>query len=225
MTTLAVTGSVVHRHRAERGVVHLSLVAEGSDREAVVAEAEALHARVAEQATGHRRQGAATWWSAQDVTVGPVVPPVRWEADGTSSVPDPDRPTRFRARSVVVVRFSDFATLSAWVSELARVDGVAVDALEWSLSHDSRVEAERAARVAAIADAVTRAGDYAEALDLPTPVLVAVFEPGLRPGASSGAATFGLARAAMSPAGGGSGFDLAPADIEVHAEISADFTA
>jgi hypothetical protein len=32
MTTFAVTGSVVHRHRAERGVVHLSLVAEGIDR-------------------------------------------------------------------------------------------------------------------------------------------------------------------------------------------------
>ena len=77
MTTIAVTGSVVHRHRAERGVVHLSLVAEGTDREAVVAEAESLHARVAEQATGHRRQGAATWWSAQDVAVGPVVEPPR----------------------------------------------------------------------------------------------------------------------------------------------------
>jgi predicted secreted protein len=225
MTTIAVTGSVVHRHRAERGVVHLSLVAEGTDRAAVVAEAETLHARVSEQATGHRRQGAATWWSAQDVTVGPVAPPVRWDADGTSSAPDPDLPARFRARSVVVVRFSDFAALSAWVSELARVDGVSVDALEWSLGHDSRAEAERAARVAAVADAVTRAGDYAGALGLSQPVLVAVFEPGLRPGASGGAATFGLARAAMSPAGGGGGFDLAPADIEVHAEISADFTA
>jgi len=226
VTVLAVTGSVVHRHRAERGVVHLSLVTEGTDRDAVVAETEALHARVSDQATGHRRQGAATWWSAQDVTAGPVAEPVRWDADGASSAPDPDRPQRFRARSAVVVRFADFGALSSWVSELARVEGVSVDALEWSLSHDSRLEAERAARVAAVADAVTRAEDYAEALGLPQPVLVAVFEPGLRPGSGGGAQTFGLARAAMSASSGGDGgFDLAPADIEVRAEISADFTA
>jgi predicted secreted protein len=227
MTTFAVTGSVVHRHRAERGVVHLSLVAEGTDREAVAAETEALHAQVAEQATGHRRQGAATWWSAQDVTVGPVAEPVRWDADGASSALGPDRPTRWRARSAVLVRFSDFGALATWVSELARVEGVSIDALEWSLGHDSRLEAERAARLAAVADAVTRADDYAEALGLSRPVLVALFEPGLRPGSSGGAATFGLARvaSATSPAGGADGFDLAPADIEVHAEISADFTA
>ena len=77
-----------------------TLPADEAERKAVVAEAESLHAQVSEQATGHRRQGAATWWSAQDVTVGPVAPPVRWDADGTSSAPDPDLPALTAAAEI-----------------------------------------------------------------------------------------------------------------------------
>ena len=225
MATLAVSGSVTHRYRAERGVVHLSLGFEGDDREAVVADSVALHGRVSREATAFRRQGAATWWSAQSVTVGLVAEPVAVDGAGASSSRR-DRPVRHRTRSTVEVRFQDFAALSEWVTDLALVDGVSIDWIEWSLSHDRRAEAERSARIAAVADAVARAADYAEALGLRTPTLAAVFEPGLRPGAPGGGMPFGAARSMMAKGGGGDdGFDLAPDDIEVHAEISADFVA
>ena len=229
MATISVSGSVTHRHRAERGVVHLTLGFDGDDRERVVRDGVALHARVAEEATGHRRQGAATWWSAQGVSVGLVTEPVAWEGGGASAGSgDGGRQepvVRFRSRSTVDVRFQDFDVLAAWVTEVAQRDGVAVDWIEWSLSHDRRPEAERAARVAAVADAVARAGDYAEALGLAMPTLQAVWEPGLRPG-GTGSGGFGFARAATMAKGGGDAvFDLSPADIEVTAEISADFTA
>ena len=52
-----------------------------------------------------------------------------------------------------------------------------------------------------------------------------MWEPGLRPG-GTGSGGFGFARAATMATGGSDAvFDLSPADIEVTAEISADFTA
>jgi uncharacterized protein YggE len=112
------------------------------------------------------------------------------------------------------------------VGEVAVEPGVTVEWIEWSLSHDRRPEVEKAVRVAAIADAVTRAGDYAEALGLGRPTLQSVFEPGLRPGAPGGGSPFGLARAvATFSSGGPVAFDLHPDDIEVTAEVSADFVA
>ncbi|GAA0963760.1 SIMPL domain-containing protein [Frigoribacterium faeni] len=223
MATLAVSGSVTHRHHAERGVLHLSIGFEGDDRPTVVDESMAVHNRVSDRATALRRQGAATWWSAQSVSVSLVTEPGVGDGSRASSV-------RYRTRSTIDVRFQDFAALTEWVGELAHVEGVSIDGIEWSLGHERRAEVERAARVAAIADAVARAADYAEALGLGTPVLAAVYEPGLRPGdGGTGAMPFGVARAAMmSTWGAGQGsttFDLQPDDIEVTASISADFTA
>ena len=130
---------------------------------------------------------------------------------------------RYQGTVWIKITIGDLSVLGELVTRLGDLERTRVDGPEWALRPDSPVRAEAARQ--AVRQAVQRAHDYAEALGLPEPVLVAVFEPGLRPGASGGAATFGLARAAMSPAGGGGGFDLAPADIEVHAEISADFTA
>lgn len=133
---------------------------------------------------------------------------------------------RFRTRAAVDVRFSDFDALASWVGDVALEPGVGIEWIEWSLSHARRPEVEKAVRVAAIADAVTRAGDYAEALGLGRPTLQSVFEPGLRPGAPGGGSPFGLARAvATFSSGGPVAFDLHPDDIEVTAEVSADFVA
>ncbi|VXB88431.1 SIMPL domain-containing protein [Frigoribacterium sp. 9N] len=223
MATLSVSGSATHRHRAERGVVHLTVGFDGDDREAVVRDTAAVHSRLTEQATAWRRQEAATWWSAQRVAVETEATTDRGDgADATraSSV------VRFRTRAAVDVRFSDFDALASWVGDVAVEPGVTVEWIEWSLSHDRRPEVEKAVRVAAIADAVTRAGDYAEALGLGRPTLQSVFEPGLRPGAPGGGSPFGLARAvATFSSGGPVTFDLYPDDIEVTAEVSADFIA
>lgn len=229
MVTLSVSGSATHRHRAERGVVHLSVGFEGDDREQVVRDTAAVHARLTEQATAWRRQGAATWWSAQSVTVAVVTEAVTGAMTERGDGADVTRASsvvRFRTRAAVDVRFSDFDALATWVGDVAVEPGVSIEWVEWSLSHARRPEVEKAVRVAAIADAVGRAGDYAEALGLGQPTLQSVFEPGLRPGASGGTSPFGLARAAATfSTGGPTTFDLHPDDIEVSAEVSADFVA
>lgn len=225
MATLSVSGSATHRHRAERGVVHLSVGFEGDDREKVVRDTAAVHARLTEQATAWRRQEAATWWSAQSVTVAVVTEAMTDRGDG-ADVTRASPVVRFRTRAAVDVRFSDFDALATWVGDVAVEPGVTIEWIEWSLSHVRRPEVEKAVRVAAIADAVSRADDYAEALGLGQPTLQSVFEPGLRPGASGGGSPFGLARAAATfSTGGPTTFDLHPDDIEVTAEVSADFVA
>ncbi|WP_277960157.1 SIMPL domain-containing protein [Frigoribacterium faeni] len=225
MATLSVSGSATHRHRAERGVVHLTVGFDGDDREAVVRDTAAVHSRLTEQATAWRRQEAATWWSAQSVTVAVETEATADRGNGADAT-RASSVVRFRTRAAVDVRFSDFDALASWVGEVAVEPGVTVEWIEWSLSHDRRPEVEKAVRVAAIADAVTRAGDYAEALGLGRPTLQSVFEPGLRPGAPGGGSPFGLARAvATFSSGGPVAFDLHPDDIEVTAEVSADFVA
>lgn len=225
MATLSVSGSATHRHRAERGVVHLAVGFDGDDREEVVRDTAAVHSRLTEQATAWRRQEAATWWSAQSVTVAVETEATADRGNGADAT-RASSVVRFRTRAAVDVRFSDFDALASWVGEVAVEPGVTVEWIEWSLSHDRRPEVEKAVRVAAIADAVTRAGDYAEALGLGQPTLQSVFEPGLRPGAPGGGSPFGLARAvATFSSGGPVAFDLHPDDIEVTAEVSADFVA
>ena len=73
------------------------------------------------------------------------------------------------ATSVVVARFEALSPLVLAVAQLA---GVQVDGPWWSLSHDH--PAHRDARIAAIADARTRAADYAAAFDATLGALVSI---------------------------------------------------
>ncbi|MCU1529870.1 MAG: hypothetical protein JWP75_3633 [Frondihabitans sp.] len=132
---------------------------------------------------------------------------------------------RFRARSTVEATFVDFTALAEWVSDLAGREGVHIEGLDWTLTTATQVKLEREARIEAVQNAVTKAADYASALDLGTPTLDAVFEAGLRPGlGSGGGASVARAKTMSSPAHDGGSFELAPRDIEVTATISADFT-
>jgi uncharacterized protein YggE len=175
MAVIAVSGTVTHRYHAERGLLRLAVELEGDDRSSVVDDSVAVHNRVTERATTLRRQGAATWWTARSVSVGVVSEPSAADGTRASSV-------RYRTRSTIEVRFQDFTALADWVGELAHVEGVTIEGVEWSLGHARRAEVEQDARLAAVADAVARASDYADALGLGAPELQAVYEPGLRPG-------------------------------------------
>jgi uncharacterized protein YggE len=223
MAVIAVSGTVTHRYHAERGLLRLAVELEGDDRSSVVDDSVAVHNRVTERATALRRQGAATWWTARSVSVGVVSEPSAADGTRASSV-------RYRTRSTIEVRFQDFTALADWVGELAHVEGVTIEGVEWSLGHARRAEVEQDARLAAVADAVARASDYADALRLGAPELQAVYEPGLRPGeGGAGGVPFMASRALMARStlddSGSVVFDLQPDDIEVTATISADFTA
>jgi uncharacterized protein YggE len=223
MAVIAVSGTVTHRYHAERGLLRLAVELEGDDRSSVVDDSVAVHNRVTERATTLRRQGAATWWTARSVSVGVVSEPSAADGTRASSV-------RYRTRSTIEVRFQDFTALADWVGELAHVEGVTIEGVEWSLGHARRAEVEQDARLAAVADAVARASDYADALGLGAPELQAVYEPGLRPGeGGAGGVPFRASRSLMAGStlddSGSVVFDLQPDDIEVTATISADFTA
>ncbi|BBY52525.1 SIMPL domain-containing protein [Mycolicibacterium arabiense] len=79
-----------------------------------------------------------------------------------------DEPPRtvFTAAAQLEVKFSDFEALSKWIWWTASVDSLRVQTIDWALTAARRSEIERDARMQAVRDAVQRAQDYADALDL-----------------------------------------------------------
>lgn len=211
--TLAVHGDATIHHPAERGTVRAVLSFDGIDREPIVRATTALHERITAAAAAHQQSGAATWWSADRVAFSAY-------KEWTKNVPK----QRFRAGATVEVKFRDFAALSAWVTELGETDGVAAH-VTWALTEVTRVDLERRVRIDAVQEALRRATDYAASLERPAPRLVAVYEPGLRPGTGSGGGPDGMSSRMMmagAPTGEQS-IELKPEDIAVSASVTADF--
>jgi uncharacterized protein YggE len=178
-----------------------------------------LHARLSADAERHVGAGAATRWTADHLYVSTVQ---RYLKDSDVSEP-------FQvAAAGVAVRFSDFAALSAWVTEVGSADGVVVDGVEWELTDARRKEVETEVRAEAVRDAQERAAAYAAALGLSAVTVGALFEPGLRPhgqpGFDAGAPKYAR-MAAADFGGGGPVVSMRPEQIEVTATITADFTA
>jgi uncharacterized protein YggE len=211
-----VAGEATRSHSAERGTVHLEVSLTGDDRTLVSAATIEAHNEIVAEASAQESLGSVTAWSADRVSTEEFQ---EYPPGGSEPI------RRFRARTTVEVTFVDFTALADWVSALGGREGVHVRALDWTLTAETRERLERDARIAAVRDAVTKAADYASALDLGTPDLDAVYEEGLRPGLGGGTVP-GFARAAMmkSAAQEGASFELSPRDIDVSATISADFT-
>ncbi|GAA4674812.1 SIMPL domain-containing protein [Frondihabitans cladoniiphilus] len=217
MTTFVVAGDATISHPAERAIVRIQVALTSTDRGAASRAAVEAHNVVASEAAAHHASGVATWWQADQVAT--------WSyEDHAAGAESPI--TRYRAQSQLSVTFQDFAVLATWVGRLLEWPSVQVQGIDWLLTVSKQAELLRAARIQAVEDAVTKAADYAAALELGTPALDAVFEEGLRPGLGGGGGSFGRAAMKMSaaPLEGGS-LDLKPGDIEVTARITADFTA
>jgi uncharacterized protein YggE len=215
MTTFVVAGDATRSHPAERGTVRLTVMLTGADRRQVSADTIATHNEVVAEASVQESLGALTAWSTYRVSTE--------EFQEYGHGDEPVR--RFRARSTVEATFVDFTALADWVSELVGREGVHIEGIDWTLTTTTRIRLEREARIEAVNDAVTKAADYASALDLGTPTLEAVFEDGLRPGlGGSGIRPLARSAVAKSAVHEGDSFELAPRDIDVTATISADFT-
>lgn len=215
MTTFVVAGSATKSHPAERGTVSITVGFSGPDRGRVRSDSIDVHAAVTDEAKAHADSGAAVDWTAERVSTSAFREYVK---DSDETV------VRYRAASTVTVAFADFGALADWVSDLAERPGVAVDDIAWSLTDEVRASLLRDVRVEAVQDAITKANDYAAALDRGSPTLDAVFEEGLRPNVDGGGGG-GFARASLMMKGSPDGsYALKPADIEVTASISADFT-
>ncbi len=130
---------------------------------------------------------------------------------------------RYVGRVTTSVVLTDFEALSDLVVSLAAIDLVSVDGPWWELRPASDVY--RQARLAAAADALRRARDYAEAFGAEVVSLVEVADLGMsqhdRPPHAAGA-RFMLA-AAGQPESSGPEFDLEPERQQVTGQVEARF--
>ena len=129
------------------------------------------------------------------------------------------------ARIRVVVK--DFTALGEMITRLADAEMRSIDGPYWSLRRDSEVY--RRARTEAVAEAVTRAKEYAAAIGSQITALVELSDSGL---STQGApAPQGMVRYAALAKGSGSGgayeppaLDLEPVRQSVYASVEARFT-
>lgn len=212
MVLIAVHGSAARLLPAERGTVHLSLGWEADDRAVALRTVTDAHARAVRDAKSLVHRGVATWWGSDQVRV-------RAER---RYVKDEDWRTVQVARAQVKVKFRDFSALSDWVDDIGSVAGTAIDGIDWTITEGHRREVEREVRVRAVQDATARAEAYATAIGGGAVRLERLWEPGLRP-SSIGSAEGGVVTRAMMKAAGSGGIELRPDDIEVSAEVTADF--
>lgn len=216
MVTIAVHGTASHRVAPEFARVVVDAAATGQDRGDVVHRVVTQHERLLQEATAFETAGAVDSWHTSGLTTG-----ITWEwrtVDGAN-----ERVRSFRADAEIAVTFRDVPQLQTWLVEVAQRDDVEVREIRWELTDASRIAALSMLRAAAVTDAVTRAVDLADAAGLGAPRLIAIFEPGLRPGDGTGGGPTPVFARAMAADGGGAGLNLRPQDIELTAEVTADF--
>lgn len=124
------------------------------------------------------------------------------------------------ASASVIATFTDFGDLAAWLDRTATLDGVGVNHIEWTLTGDTRHTVEREIRQEALRDAVRRAQDYADALDLGPVAIRTISDAGLSGQAQPKVL---MARAMADPAGGTPQISLRPDDIQIEVQVEAKF--
>ena len=213
MVLIAVHGSASRFLPAERGTVQVQIALEHDDRATVVQQVGALHERFVADAKSFVHAGTATWWGSDQVRARAERRYVKdSEAHHIVQV----------ATAEVTVKFRDFEALAEWFETAGGVTGVTIGGIEWTVTEKRRAQVEREVRIEAVADAVARAEAYASAIGGTGVTLEALWEPGLRPGALGGGGG-GFVSRSMLMAGGHAAIELRPDDIEVSAEVTADF--
>lgn len=129
-----------------------------------------------------------------------------------------ERVVAYHGSVTTTVTMTDFAVLGELMLRLADQDQVAVAGPWWSLRPDSPVHRE--ARRAAIAEALSRAREYAEALGARVTALLTLSDTGM----SDEPMAFRMVGSTRSAGGGGAAeIDLDPQQQTVHAAVEARF--
>ena len=220
-TDITVRGSFTALHPPERGTVRAAISFEGSEMEAtydeVARELEAVKTSVLRLTDG--AESPVTWWSADQLRTWSTRP---WHEKGKQL------PLVHHASVGVEVKFRDFAELSRWVGEhVAGTEGFSVSGVRWTLVATHREQVVAEVRANAVADAVTRAQQYADALGLGPVRPVAIADPGMLGinAPTGGGHADVMAVPAGAPRGGGPDVELFPQDIRVSATVEARFVA
>ena len=218
---ITVRGSHHAKAAPERAKVRVRVARDGDDVEQVVGDVARLTEQVRSSLTAlhDADAGPVVAWSSERVQTWSSRP---WNQDGEQL------PLVHHAQIGVDAEFADFTALGRWLSDLATVEGVAVDDVEWTLTDDHRAELLADVRSGAVADARAKAEGYARALGLDRLTVLAVADAGmlgegLHP-VGGGAEPFPVGRmkamAASVPE-----VELAPRPITVTAEVDARFLA
>jgi len=218
--SITVQGSFESFHPAERAIIRLKVGFEGPDKAKAYTSTARAASEIGEQlgslyAPDH---GPVTWWSSEQIRTWSQRP---WNQDGKQL------PLVHHAMVTFQAKFSDFARLGEWISDVAARPGVAIEQIEWALTERRRIEVTRQAREGAVGDAQAKAKAYADSLGLAKVRVIAIADQGMlgdRAGAHA-LAGGGMARAAYMSARGGPEISFVPEDIAVSARVDAMFEA
>ncbi|UOW00145.1 SIMPL domain-containing protein [Agrococcus sp. SCSIO52902] len=217
MVEILVTGEAVERAAAERATVTVQSRWQADAPEAAMTLVAKAHSRVSAEARAFAESGAVDTWHADRVWVSHHR---EWVGEG-----QPQRLV-FTASASVTATFVDVEALGTWIGELGAEQVHEVGGIAWSLAEGTERELASRARSRAIADAVARAADYAEAAGLGAPVVRSIREPGVEPPRPLLAKRQrGVESMVLGAADAGGAVELAAGDIEVQALVEVGFSA
>jgi len=215
--TITVRGENETRTAPERATVHLSVRAEGAEREAVVERTMSLAEPVRTSISERNGTGSVIEWSSNRLSVRTERP---WNDQGKQLAPVHYATIDFTAT------FSEASELSMWATEIAAWDGVEVGWVNWHLTPQTRADVEREVASEAVGVAVQRAQAYATALGLGAVTPVEIADTGLISHDQAPSPKAMMARgAAFAMADAGPAMEYEPEDIVVSASVEARFTA
>ena len=225
-TLITVQGSHSEWFEAERGTVWVTVAHDGPDRAPVFEKTTTVAATLTKALGGMSDpdKGPVTWWSYDQARVWSERP---WNQQGKQLAPV------FHATVSISAKFSDFDALSAWVEQIATVNGVNVGSITWDLTETKRKDVTDEVRRLAVADAQAKARVFASAVGLGEPRAVAIADPGMLGDPAPGASGGGFERMAfksqaapmMAMDSGGGTLSFTPEKIEVAASVDIRFAA
>lgn len=198
----------------ERAIVYVTVSADGPVPEPVVRMVASTLAEVTASLESRLdpANGPVTRYSVEQVRKGAHRP---YNQDGRQM------PVLHTASASVTATFLDFDDLATWVDRTAILDGVGINHIEWTLTDATRHTMEREIRQEAVRDAVRRAQDYADALELGPVRVRGISDTGL---SGPGEPRVLMARAMADPMGGRPQILLRPDDVPIEAHVEARFS-
>ncbi len=219
---ITVRGEHEARVAPEEALAHLSVRTEGPDRGRVVERMASLAAPLREDLETRKESGVVAEWTSQRVAVWANRP---WNDQGKQLA------LVHYASVDLTATFTDFASLSWWVTDVSEREGVQVDGITWRLTPATAKATEAEVAAQAVKVAVERATAYAGAIGLTSISPLEIADLGLlsrgdapapRPEMVLRAAK---ASFAMDAGGGAPAVELQPEDIVVTAAVEARFAA
>lgn len=161
---ISVRGAAEETFPAEYAVVPIDVAVEASQREEAYMKAAALQSELTAALEDLAAAGGVRTWSSDQLRAHTWRDRHRTRHEARVGA---------RAEFVMVEALEKFA--DAWLSR----EGISVGYLHWDLLPDNRRAREAEVRRAAVADAVAKAADYAEALGFATPTPLHVSDDGI----------------------------------------------